>query len=131
MIAYNPEFDPPAPCLEVTLSSLLNARRRSTLPAFLDTGADTTAIPENIINTFNLYPVGRLRFEDVKAEPYNVYTYAIQITVQGIVIPRLEVVPTGLDFVILGRDILNRFHLLLNGPEQLFTITQTPLKISE
>lgn len=129
MIAYNPKFEPPAPCLEVNLASLLNPRRRATLSALLDTGADTTAIPVSLINTLKLYPVGRLNFEDIKAEPYTVYTYAVRLKVQGLTIPRLEVVSTGLDFVVLGRDVLNDFYLLLNGPEQTFYMEQTPLKV--
>lgn len=40
--------------------------------------------------------------------------------------PILEVSVTGLDFVVIGRDLLNVFYFLSNGPEQTFALQKTP-----
>jgi len=36
------------------------------------------------------------------------------------------VILTGMDYVILGRDVLNRLCVLLNGPEAAFDLLTTP-----
>ena len=46
----------------------------------------------------------------------------MQLTIADLVIPRLEVVLTGLDFAVVGRDVLNHLYLLINGPELTFDI---------
>jgi len=93
----------------------------------LDTGSDITAIPRSLANTLQLYPIGQIRLEDVQAQTLQVLTYAVQLTVAGLIIPRLEVIQTGLDYVVLGRDVLNRLYVLLNGPDTMFEICATPL----
>lgn len=127
MLEYNPHFIPPAPILTITLSSLTNREHQETLPALIDTGSDITAIPEDLVEQFQLLPIGKIQFEDVKGEDYSEPTFALQIAFQGFTIPPIEVVPSGLGIVILGRDVLNRYYLLLNGPTKTFQIAQTPL----
>ena len=126
MIAYDKEVDPPAPFLSVTVASPIEKRRRETLPALLDTGSDVTAIPVRLVESLQLYPTGRLRLEDIKSETTFVYTYGVQLNVAEVIIPRTEVILTGLDFIVLGRDVLNRFYLTLNGPELLFDLNLSP-----
>ena len=53
-------------------------------------------------------------------------TYAVQLTVADLMIPRLEVILTGLDYAILGRDVLNCLYVLLKGPEAAFDFRKTP-----
>jgi hypothetical protein len=59
-----------------------------------------------------------------------VFTYAVQLALADVTIPRLEVILTGLDFAVLGRDVLNRFYALLNGPDLTFDLGQSPLLAS-
>jgi len=123
MIAYDTTVDPPAPYLGVTIANSLQQRRREQLSALLDTGSDVTAIPATLVDPLQLYPIGRLQLEDVKSDTSFVYTYAVRLTVATIVIPRLEVILTGLDFIVLGRDVLNDFYIHLDGPKQLFDLS--------
>ena len=62
-------------------------------------------------------PIGQIRLEDVQAQTRKVLTYAVRVTVDGLVIPRLEVILTGLNYVVFGRDVLNCLYVLLKGPE--------------
>jgi hypothetical protein len=39
----------------------------------------------------------------------------------------MQVMVTGLPFVILGRDWLEDYYLLLNGPEQTILLSDTPV----
>jgi hypothetical protein len=50
---------------------------------------------------------------------------------QDLVIARLKVVATDFDFAVVGRDVLNRFYMLLNGPELTFDLSQTPFLSKE
>lgn len=126
MIAYDTNYDPPAPVVDVTVSSVVNRRLHSTLPALLDTGSDITAIPNRLVDVLQLYPIGRLQLEAVDAKNTTVFTYAVQFALGTLSVPRLEVIVTGLDFIVVGRDVLNREHLLLNGPELIFEMRDTP-----
>jgi hypothetical protein len=42
------------------------------------------------------------------------------------IVPEHKVLVTGLDFVVIGRDLLNQFYFLANGPEKTFTLRTTP-----
>ncbi len=130
MRAYNSQYAPPAPMLEVTVGNIVHSRRRTAAPALLDTGSDITAIPQKLADTLQLYPIGRLRLEDLQAETTPVLTYAVQLTVTDLIVPRLEVILTGLDCVVLGRDVLNRCYLLFNGPDLTFDIHTTAFVIT-
>ncbi len=124
MSAYDTDHDPPAPLVDLTVSSVVNRRR--SLSVLLDTGSDITAVPQTLIDIRQLYPIGRLEMEGVAADTRMMLTYAVHLTIGDLSIPRLEVILTGLDFVVVSRDVLNRLYLLLNGPELDFTVRTTP-----
>lgn len=125
MITYSQEFDPPAPMLEVWVAHV-RTRPRVRVPALLDTGADVTAIPEFLVKRLNLYQVGRMAVEDVNGFTEVVSTYVARLVIADHIVPEHKVLVTGLDFVVIGRDLLNSFYLLSNGPEETFVLQKTP-----
>ena len=122
MIDYNTEYEPPAPILPVTVASTLNRRLRQTWSALIDTGSDVTAVPVETVDRLQLYAIRRLQFEDLHGNTSILFTYKVRLTINDIVIPELEVIPTGLDTAIIGRDVLNRYNLHLYGPHREFEI---------
>lgn len=127
MIAYNTQFDPPAIVLPVTIAGVVHLRPRIELPALIDTGADVTAVPESLVERLKLYPVGRLQLEDANAVKTPVFTYEANMVMAGEPVKKMEVLVTPYPFVILGRDWLNDYYVLLDGPNQQFQISKTPL----
>jgi predicted aspartyl protease len=95
------------------------------MSALLDTGGDVTAIPRALVNILRLYKVGQIQIEGVEGAPNIFHLYAVKLKLNGITIPRVEVIATDLDIVVVGRDVLNQFYFLLNGPEQTFDLRQT------
>ena len=116
MIAYDRNFDPPAIVLAVSVTGVVRRRPRIDSPAFIDTGADITAVPETLVNNAFKTPV---------------YTYDVFLSLPGESAQKLEVVLTPYPFVILGRDWLQGYYLLLDGPGQQFQLSREPLHLLE
>lgn len=131
MIPYDTQFDPPAIVIPVTITGVFHDRPRIEMPALIDTGADVTAVPESLVERLKLYPIGRLRLEDARAVKTVVFTY--EATVAAIEEParKTEVVVTPYPFVILGRDWLSEYYILLDGPAQQFQISKYRLHSQE
>jgi predicted aspartyl protease len=125
LTSYNQTFDPPAPMLEVSVAHI-RTRPRVALPALLDTGADMTAVPEFLVKRLNLYQIGQMAVEDVNGFTEIVSTYVARLIIADQIVPEHKVLVTGLDFVVIGRDLLNQFYFLANGPEKTFTLRTTP-----
>ena len=81
------------------------------------------AIPEDCLQRLRLYSIRQIKFEDLNSKVLFLESYNIKLTIAHLTIPKLEVVLTGLNFAVIGRDVLNRFDLHFYGPRQMFEIT--------
>lgn len=127
MIEYDTQFDPPALITSIVIAGVVHRRPRVELSALIDTGADVTAIPQSLVDKLKLYPVGRMQLEDANAVKTLVFTYVANVTLAEEPARRMEVVVTPYPFVILGRDWLSEYYLLLDGPGQHYRISKSPL----
>lgn len=119
-------FKPPAPVLEVSLSmpipSLSDQIVKS--PALIDTGADITSIPIWIVEELKLtnIDITKVRgYNDTEYKPTNVYTVKIHIENLGDFI--IRTIASYDNYVLVGRDILNKWSLFLKGPSEIFEIS--------
>jgi len=122
MISYNQQTDPPAPFLQIMLANRFHPSKRITISTLLDTGSDYTAIPSGVVKTLKLEPTGRILLEDIKRQTFPIFTYTLRLTIADMIIPEMKVIATELEHGLLGRDLLNRFYLHLNGPELQFDL---------
>jgi predicted aspartyl protease len=124
---YDTNYDPAALILPAVLTGVVRRRPRVRLSALIETGADLTAVPDTTIKRLRLYAVGRIEVEDVHARVETVDMYTVRLSIGDLPVREMEVVPTEQPFVALGRDWLEKYYLLLNGPEQTFLLSDTPL----
>jgi hypothetical protein len=121
MFPYALSFKPPMPALDVDiLHPLTNAR--ATLFAKIDTAADQTIIPESIVNILDLEPQGLTIAQPVDSDVRVYITYACDLIVAGRQFIDLEAAAAPVDYILLGRDVLNELRITLDGPQLRFVI---------
>ena len=119
---YDRSFVPPAPALMVEVYSPDNPAHRQPVLAKLDTAADLTAISAQVLEALNAEVFSKQVVSGYDSEPTTVPTYLVGIELPHARIRRIEVVPIAEDYVLLGRDVLNLFHIALDGPELTFDL---------
>lgn len=124
---YDANYEPAAIVLSAALTGIVRRRPRVSLSALIDTGADLTAIPGTAVKRLRLFSVGRIEVEDVHAYVETVDIYTVRLSIADLPVREMEIVSTEQSFIILGRDWLEDYYLLLNGPEQTFLLSDTPL----
>jgi hypothetical protein len=121
--AYNRQITPPAPFVHVSLRCVETSKTVDDLPAQLDTAADRTVIPGPLIEQLGLVPLDELPVTAFGGQRLLVTTYLVEMTLRNQVPLPVEVFAHPEEpFVLLGRDVLNRHRLLLDGPSQVLEI---------
>jgi predicted aspartyl protease len=100
----------------------LDSNERRTLPALLDTGADISTLPPATIHHLNLVPLDEIPIASYRGEAVLVATYLVHIQIGSWAIEAIEVIAGGEAYAILGRDVLNQFRLILDGPRAILEI---------
>jgi predicted aspartyl protease len=115
---YNRQVNPPAPFVHVTIRTANASKELSEYPAQIDPGADRTVIPWQAVEELGLDEIRRLPIGMVGGQILNMPTFLVQIQIRQLESLALEVLGDKEErFTLLGRDILNNFRLLLDGPQ--------------
>lgn len=122
---YDPSYRPPVPVVEIRIGAPEEAFTVGPLLAIVDTGADGTLIPVQLIRQLSSLPaVNRKTLRSQWGEARVVRTYWVDLEVAGIRLPAIEIIADTLsDEVILGRNVLNRLKLFLDGPRTMLDVT--------
>jgi len=126
-LPYSQAFAPPAPVLDAEAFAIDRPEDRLRVTAKLDTGADISAIPVEVIERLMLQPVGTILVEGFGGSPTAVPAYWIGLELSSARIRRVKIVATADTYALLGRDILNVLYISLLGPELIFSISPKPL----
>jgi len=116
---YSSAFRPPAPVLALRVG----APGRETalgLVALVDTGADLSVLPRAVVEALALPQVSTTRIQGVTGVGETTAVHAATLDLSGTSL-LAEVVAWG-DEAILGRDVLGRFVLELDGPRETLTL---------
>jgi hypothetical protein len=108
---------PPAPFVSVSVGHPHGPGTVEWVPARVDSAADRTVIPFSIAETLQLEPMGQMTFEGVGGHPEVMDIYSVRLAIRGLTHRAVEVaVHRGERHVLLGRDVLNVYRVVLDGP---------------
>lgn len=114
--------EPLAPLLNIDL--IANGIVKRNILALLDSGAGITLIPQDIIEEIQPQIIDtpiHFGFTGGEAESF-LYALKIRIPRAGVWYTKAVGYP-GLNYVLIGRDILNRCSLFLKGRSKIFEIS--------
>lgn len=115
---YNKTYYPPAPVYEIALET--PEGKKVTVSAMIDTGADATLVPVHYLRDIGARRVFEVGLRSQWGEKRVVFLHLVDIHINEITLPGIYVVGDDIgNEVVLGRDILNRLHLTLDGPALL------------
>lgn len=114
---YNRQVLPPAPFVYVELRRPESKSMPVQAPAQIDTGADRTSIPASIVDALDLRTIRETVVLGYGNIPHEVRTVDVEVGFHGGAAMTLEVYCSpDEECVLLGRDWLNRFKVVLDGP---------------
>jgi predicted aspartyl protease len=120
---YAAQLQPPAPFVNVTLRCHDTERQISNLPALLDTAADRTVLPRQLIEALGLVEDGRVLFQGFAGEVVELPIFLVEAQVHDLQ-PLLVRAALGErePYILLGRDLLNRLWIQLDGPQGILDL---------
>ena len=114
---YNQQFAPPAPCVYVSVARPDGVRSIERLPAQLGTGADVTVIPLGVVEQLELVQEGQRETIGFDGHLAVVPAYLAFVSIHSYEpAPVCVVASREEQIVLLGRDVLNRYRIVLDGP---------------
>jgi predicted aspartyl protease len=122
---YNHDYFPPAPFVDVVFVTPAEPLYTSVLPAFVDSGADGTIVPIHYLEEIQALPTVEMSIRSQWGEGRSVMLYLVDVRIGNLTLPGIEVVGDEISQeIVLGRDILNRLRILLNGPKDRVEVSE-------
>jgi hypothetical protein len=122
MPRYNEAFEPPAPVVDVSITSTVDPSKVSQASGKLDTGADLSVIPQDMVAELQLIPSRWIMARSYEGVWTQRPTYLVNVTAANFYIPHVEVVSAVRRDILLGRNVLNHFTITLKGKDLIFEI---------
>lgn len=116
------QFDPPAPVVMVEVSkpsSTLSERFKGKI----DTGADISVIPNHLVKKWKLIPARIVETCGYDRKMEERRTYYVNVSFKELKLDFIEVISTNRRNVLIGRDVLNKLKISLDGKKLDFEIT--------
>lgn len=115
---YNTQFTPAAPLVHVALRSPDGTRQVAGLPAQLDTASDRTVVPLDVVQQLGLVQMDQITVVGIGGSTLSIPTFLVQVEIRQLQPLLVEVAASsGEPMVLLGRDVLNLFKIVLDGPQ--------------
>jgi hypothetical protein len=114
---YNRQIEPPAPFVYVSVRCPETGKVVDDLPAQIETAADRTVIPGNLVDGLELVPLDELPVAGLGGQVFVAPTYRVEVVVRALSPQMVEVIAHAEEpYALLGRDVLNQLRVLLDGP---------------
>jgi hypothetical protein len=115
--AYNRQVTPPAPFVHVSVRAPREGSAEVVVPAQLDPAADLSVIPGRLVEQLQLVPLDSVATLGFGGHLMTLPTFLVELQVRGLAPVTLKVLASHDEpYALLGRDILNRFTIVLDGP---------------
>lgn len=123
-VPFDDDFEPPASVLPVRISGIGERAPTALLQMLVDTGADCTLIPVAFARSLRLPVVDRILVQGVGGHAERVPVHAARLRI-GTLRALTRVVALG-EEALLGRDILNKLVLTIDGPAEVISAAPRP-----
>lgn len=116
---FSPDYFPPMPVLDVWLTAPEDSAWHGPFAAVVDTGADFTIVPARILRTFKPPVVRPAVLSSQWQDQRPVQVYEVDLRIGDLTLPAVDVAGDPFSHeVLLGRNVLNRLDVRLEGPAQ-------------
>jgi predicted aspartyl protease len=120
---YATFLNPPAPFVLANVAPTTGADASDALLAQLDYGADRTVLPLEVVERLHLPSSGVAMIAGLGGEVEEARLYDVRLTIAGFSPLAVEVLANpGEPCVLLGRDVLNNYRIIPDGPNQRLEI---------
>lgn len=116
---YLSNYSPPMLALEIHIGYPGGEISTGPLMAIADTGADGTLIPQSLLDQVGAPIVDDTRIRSHWGDWRQVLVFTVDVGIGTILLPAVDVVGDDVgNEIIIGRNVLNRLRLGLDGPGQ-------------
>lgn len=120
---YDPSYDPPASVIPIRIGVPNRSEPTEQHWAFVDSGADATAIPVDLLWAIGARVVGQGRLSGVTGVSVEVEVFRVVIYMPtGVTYGIRAIGSRDSNEMILGRDVLNQWRITLDGPGEIVEI---------
>jgi len=115
---YNTQaFHPPMPVLDIGVTAPGIDRSAVVLEAIIDTGADGTLIPLDVLESIGAPFVDIAYIRGITGQRESIDIYLVSVYIGPLHVPGVRAAALSAnETIILGRDVLNQLQLVLLGP---------------
>ena len=121
--SYNRQVTPPAPFVHVSVRRPYAGKAEAEIPAQLDTAADLSVIPGRLVEELGLLPLDSISTMGFGGHLLTLPTFLVELQIRSLAPLTLKVLASPDEpYALLGRDVLNRFSIHLDGPNSALEI---------
>ena len=115
-----------APQASIKLYNPINSSQSCQVNAIVDTGAVMSCVPESAIKKLDKsLAYSTIYVRDANGNIQERKTYKINILIADYEHNNIEVIAIPKEFALIGRDILNQHKVILDGPNQKWSISDS------
>ena len=114
---YDSSYDPPAPFLPVAIDGYDPEKPPIIVPAFADSGADGTMLPQDILQAVGAEYEDTVQLRGIASGIQRLDRYTVGIHIESETVHAVSAVATAAGSeALIGRDVLNHLVVTMNGP---------------
>lgn len=122
-LPYDRRFRPPFPTLPVRLYSSVTDTFGDSVTALVDTGSDATLVPLSYLVAIGAEETAPGWLVSITGERKPVSLYFVDVHIDELALAGIRVMADrDAEDVILGRDVLNKLPLFLDGPQASLSV---------